>query len=75
MRRIELAETGNARIVVDVAQKDAHWLRESSVFTLVRGVVGAPTSARGSGILTDPLLPAGAVRPCCVAMPRPRFRS
>ena len=46
VRRIELAETGNARIVVDVAQKDAHWLRESSVFTLVRGVVGAPTSAR-----------------------------
>ena len=40
VRRIELAETGNARIVVDVAQKDAHWLRESSVFTLVRGVVG-----------------------------------
>lgn len=63
VRRIELAETGNARIVVDVAQKDAHWLRESSVFTLVRGVVGGTNIRAYSGILTDPPLPAGAVRP------------
>lgn len=63
VRRIELAETGNARIVVDVAQKDAHWLRESSVFTLVRGVVGDTNIRAYSGILTDPPLPAGAVRP------------
>ena len=63
VRRIELAETGNARIVVDVAQKDAHWLRESSVFTLVRGVVGGTNIRAYSGSLTDPPLPAGAVRP------------
>ena len=63
VRRIELAQTGNARIVVDVAQKDAHWLRESSVFTLVRGVVGGTNIRAYSGILTDPPLPAGAVRP------------
>ena len=63
VRRIELAETGKARIVVDVAQKDAHWLRESSVFTLVRGVVGGTNIRAYSGILTDPPLPAGAVRP------------
>ena len=63
VRRIELAETGNARIVVDVAQKDAHWLRESSVFPLVRGVVGGTNIRAYSGILTDPPLPAGAVRP------------
>jgi len=63
VRRIELAETGNARIVVDVAQKDAHWLRESSVFTLVRGLVGGTNIRAYSGILTDPPLPAGAVRP------------
>ena len=63
VHRIELAETGNARIVVDVAQKDAHWLRESSVFTLVRGVVGGTNIRAYSGILTDPPLPAGAVRP------------
>ena len=63
VRRIDLAETGNARIVVDVAQKDAHWLRESSVFTLVRCVVGGTNIRAYSGILTDPPLPAGAVRP------------
>ena len=63
VRRIELADTGNARIIVDVPRKDAHWLRESSVFTLVRGVVGATNIRAYSGILTDPLLPDGATRP------------
>ncbi|BEU97240.1 MCE family protein [Acidovorax sp. DW039] len=63
VRRIELAETGNARIMVDVPRKDAHWLRESSVFTLVRGLVGGTNIRAYSGILTDPPLPDGAVRP------------
>lgn len=40
VRRIDLAPDTSARIVVDVRRKDAHWLRESSVFTLVRGIVG-----------------------------------
>ena len=40
VRRIELAPDGSARILVDVPRKDAHWLRESSVFTLVRSLVG-----------------------------------
>ena len=62
VRRIELAETGNARIVVDVPRKDAHWLRQSSVFTLVRGLVGGTNIRAYSGILTDPPLPDGAVR-------------
>jgi phospholipid/cholesterol/gamma-HCH transport system substrate-binding protein len=60
--RIELAETGKVRIVVDVAAKDAHWLRSSSVFTLVRGVVGSPTIRAYTGVLDDPALPDGAVR-------------
>ena len=34
VRRIELADDGKARIVVDVSSKDAHWLRVSSVFTI-----------------------------------------
>lgn len=59
---IELAETGKVRIMVDVTQKDAHWLRTSSVFTLVRGVVGAPNIRAYSGVLDDPALPDGAVR-------------
>lgn len=62
VRRIELAEDGNARILVDVARKDAHWLRQSSVFTLVRGLVGNTNIRAYSGILTDPPLPDGAVR-------------
>src|SRR5437868_4084765 len=40
VRRIELADDGKARILVDVASKDARWLRTSSVFTLVKGIVG-----------------------------------
>lgn len=62
VRRIELSESGNARIVIDVPRKDARWLRTSSVFTLVRGVVGGTTIKAYSGILTDPPLPDGAVR-------------
>ncbi len=59
---IELAETGKVRILVDVTQKDAHWLRTSSVFTLVRGVVGAPNLRAYTGVLDDPALPDNAVR-------------
>lgn len=59
---IELADTGKVRILVDVTKKDAHWLRTSSVFTLVRGVVGAPNLRAYTGLLEDPALPDGAVR-------------
>jgi phospholipid/cholesterol/gamma-HCH transport system substrate-binding protein len=62
VRRIELAEDGKARILVDVAQKDAHWLRSSSVFTLVKGIVGGPNIRAYTGLLNDPPLPEGAVR-------------
>lgn len=62
VRRIELAADGNARIVVDVPRKDAHWLRESSVFTLVRNLVGGTNIRAYSGVLTDPPLPDGAER-------------
>lgn len=62
VRRIELAEDGKARIIVDVPTKDAHWLRTSSVFTLVRGLVGSTNIRAYTGMLQDPLLPDGAVR-------------
>jgi phospholipid/cholesterol/gamma-HCH transport system substrate-binding protein len=62
VRRIELAEDGKARILVDVAQKDAHWLRSSSVFTLVKGIVGGPNIRAYTGLLNDPPLPEDAVR-------------
>ncbi len=60
--RIELADDGNARILVDVPKKDAHWLRKSSVFTLVRGVVGSTNIRAYTGVLTDPRLEDVAVR-------------
>ena len=62
VRRIELAEDGKARILIDVASKDAHWLRQSSVFTLVRGLVGATNIRAYTGLLTDKPLEDGAVR-------------
>lgn len=62
VRRIELAEAGNAHIVIEVPRKDAHWLRSSSVFTLVRSLVGGTNIRAFSGVLTDPPLPDGAVR-------------
>ncbi|MDP3619037.1 MAG: mammalian cell entry protein [Ramlibacter sp.] len=62
VRRVELAPTGSVQIIVDVARKDAHWLRTSSVFTLERGLVGATALRAYSGILTDPPLPDGAER-------------
>ncbi|MBS0611101.1 MAG: MCE family protein [Proteobacteria bacterium] len=63
VRRIELAGDGNVRILIDVARRDAHWLRQSSVFTLVRGLVGGTTIKAYSGVLSDPPLAAGAERP------------
>lgn len=62
VRRIELSDDGKARIVVDVARKDAKWIRTSSVFTMERGMVGDTRLRVFTGVLTDPPLPEGAVR-------------
>lgn len=62
VRRIELAPDGNARILIDVPTKDAKWLRTTSIFTLVRGLVGNTSIRAYSGILADPPLPDGAER-------------
>jgi phospholipid/cholesterol/gamma-HCH transport system substrate-binding protein len=62
VRRIELAPDGTARILIDVPRKDAHWLRTSSMFTLVRSLVGGATLRAYSGVPDDPLLPDGAER-------------
>ncbi len=63
VRRIELGEDGQARIIFDVPVKDARWLRVSSVFTMESGLVGAPRIRAFSGMLSDPPLADGAVRP------------
>jgi len=62
VRRVELGAEGNARILIDVPREDAHWLRTTSVFTLVRNLVGGTNLRAYSGILTDPPLEDGAVR-------------
>lgn len=63
VRKVELADAGNVHIVLDVPRKDAHWLRSSSVFTLVRGLVGGTTIKAFTGLPNDPPLPDGAERP------------
>jgi phospholipid/cholesterol/gamma-HCH transport system substrate-binding protein len=60
--RIELSPEGNARILINVPIKDAHWLRTSSVFTIENGFVGATHIRAFSGILSDPPLPDGSAR-------------
>lgn len=62
VQRVELADDGKVRIVVDVTLTDAKWLRTSSVFTMERSVVGGVHLHAFSGTLTDPPLPDGAVR-------------
>lgn len=60
--RIELADDGRARILVDVPRRDARWLRTSSIFTLERSLVGGTRLRAYSGLLDDPPLPDGAER-------------
>jgi phospholipid/cholesterol/gamma-HCH transport system substrate-binding protein len=63
VKGVSLGETGNVKIRIDVLQKEAKWLRTSSVFTLIKPIIGATQLRAYSGILTDPPLPDGAERP------------
>lgn len=60
--RIELADDGNVRFIVDVPSKDARWLRTSSIFTMERSLVGGTRIRAYSGMLEDPPLEDGAER-------------
>ena len=62
VKRLELDEQGRARIEIDVPRKDAHWLRETTIFTLERGLVGSARIRAYTANLRDPVLPDGAVR-------------
>jgi len=62
VRRVGLGDDGRVRIWVDVRSREAHWLRESSVFTLERSLVGATRLRAFTGMLEDPPLPDGAER-------------
>ncbi len=63
VRQVDLNDKGQVHITVDVRKDDAKWLRTSSVFTLVRSLVGGAQLRAYSGVMTDPPLPAGAERP------------
>ncbi len=63
VRRIELAEDGKARVVVDIATADVRWLRSSSIYTMERGLVGDTKLRAFTGVLTDAPLPPNAERP------------
>lgn len=66
VRDIELGADGQARILVDVPRKDARWLRETSVFTLTRSVVGGASLRAYTALLEGPALPDGAQRPVLI---------
>src|SRR5678815_1422861 len=63
VQRVALDEEGRARIDIEVPLKDAHWLRQTSVFTLERGLFGGATIRAHTGNLRDAPLDDGAVRP------------
>jgi phospholipid/cholesterol/gamma-HCH transport system substrate-binding protein len=63
VQRTELARDGKVRILIDVLEKDAKWLRATSIFTMERGLVGETRIRAFSGVLTDPQLPPNAERP------------
>ena len=62
VRRISLGPDGRARLEVEVARRDARWLRSSSVYTLERSLVGATRLRAFTGDLSDPPLERGAQR-------------
>lgn len=62
VNRIELGKDGKARMIVKVAEKDAHWLRTTSIFTMERALVGGAKLRAFTGIPSDPPLPDGAER-------------
>lgn len=63
VRRIVLADNGQARIEIAVPRKDSRWIRESSIFTLERGLVGSARLRVITANLDAPPLADEAVRP------------
>ena len=57
-----LDELGRVRIEVRIKVKDARWLRESSVFSLEKQILGGAKIRAVSRRLQDPELPPGAER-------------
>lgn len=63
VKRMDLTETGQVRIEMAIPVKDARWLRETSVFTLEKSLVGSAKIRAFSTDLKAPPLHDGAERP------------
>ncbi|HYG53952.1 MAG TPA: MlaD family protein [Burkholderiales bacterium] len=62
VERIRLGDDARARIDIEIPLKDARWVRNSTIFTLERGVVGGARIRAFTGNLQDAPLPDGAER-------------
>lgn len=61
--RLDLTPDGKVRIELAIPTEDARWLRQSSVFTLEKAMLGAAKIKAHTTNLQDPPLEHGAVRP------------
>ncbi|MDP2788258.1 MAG: MlaD family protein [Pseudomonadota bacterium] len=62
VKRMELGEDGKVRLEIAIPTKDARWLRENSVFTLEKSLVGGAKIKAHTANLADKPLAAGAAR-------------
>jgi phospholipid/cholesterol/gamma-HCH transport system substrate-binding protein len=62
VERIRLGDDARARIDIEVPVKDARWLKNSTIFTLERGIVGGARIRAFTGNLQDVPLADGAER-------------
>jgi phospholipid/cholesterol/gamma-HCH transport system substrate-binding protein len=62
VKKLDLAEDGQARIELEVPRRQAQWLRESSVFTIERNLIGSVRIRAYTGVLEGPVLESGAQR-------------
>ncbi len=63
VKRMELSEDGTVRLEIAVPTEDARWLRESSIFTLEKGLIGGAKIKAHTADLADKPLGEGAERP------------
>ena len=61
VRSMALTDSGEVQIKVSIREKDARWLRTSSVFTLERQFFGAAKIRVTTRKMSDPQLPPGAI--------------
>jgi phospholipid/cholesterol/gamma-HCH transport system substrate-binding protein len=62
VKRMDLSEDGKVRLEISIPKEDARWLRENSVFTLEKSLVGGAKIKAHTANLADKPLPSGAAR-------------